>query len=236
LHTELIATVLTLAIETSGFAGSLALFEGTSRLAETGLELGVHHGQSLVPELRRLFDELGRRPGDCDVVAVSTGPGSFTGLRVGVVCAKTWAYVTGCRLVAVETHQAIAENTPVGISAVHVVSEAQGGDVYFTRYGRAADGFWTALDPMRFLPVEEWLATLRPEETVSGPALMKLESRIAGRCGILDRSFWMPNAGNVAQIGMESAKRGDWADPWALEPLYVRRSSAEEKWDLRQRP
>jgi tRNA threonylcarbamoyladenosine biosynthesis protein TsaB len=236
LPSERIAIVLTLAIETSGLAGSLALFDEAACLAEMSLELGVHHGQSLVPELRRLFDELGRTPGDCDLLAVSTGPGSFTGLRVGVVCAKTWAYVTGCRLVAVDTHQAIAANTPEGISVIHVVSEAQRGDVYFTRFGRTADRFWAALDPMQFLPAEEWLATLRPEETVSGPGLVKLESRIAGRCGILDRSFWLPKAGNVAQIGRNSANRGDWADPWTLEPHYVRRSSAEEKWDLRKRP
>jgi tRNA threonylcarbamoyladenosine biosynthesis protein TsaB len=228
--------VLTLAIETSGLAGSLVVFDGTECIAEKNLELGVHHGQSLVTELRRVFVGLGRTPNDCDLIAVSIGPGSFTGLRVGVVCAKTWAYVTGCRLVAVETHQAIAGNTPDGVSEVQVVSEAQRGDVFFTRFGRSAGGAWTALEPMRFLPAGEWIASLRAEETLSGPGLVKLEPRVAGQCGILDRPLWLPTARIVAQIGMDMAKRGDWTDPWRLEPLYVRRSSAEEKWDLRKRP
>jgi hypothetical protein len=89
---------------------------------------------------------------------------------------------------------------------------------------------------MRFLPAGDWIATLGSQDTVSGPGLVKLAAQVAGRCGILDQSCWFPHARIVARIGMDLANKGAWADPWSLEPLYVRRSSAEEKWDLRKRP
>src|SRR5438552_3091101 len=99
---------LTLAIETSGIVGSIALCSDGERIEERTLQLGRHHGQSLIPELRQLLEDHRRKPRDCDLIAVSIGPGSFTGLRVGVVCAKTLAYVTGSRVAAVDTFHAIA--------------------------------------------------------------------------------------------------------------------------------
>lgn len=147
--------MLTLAIETSGPVGSLALLEGRNCLAERTLQLGTQHGQSLVPELRRMLVDLGKSPRDCELLAVSTGPGSFTGLRIGVVCAKTWAYATGCRLVAVDTHQAIAMNAPPEVAQVQVVSEAQGGDVYYSAFARSPEGAWSESSPLAFEPVHD---------------------------------------------------------------------------------
>lgn len=223
---------MTVAIETSGLVGSLALLDGANCVAARSLQLGTQHGQSLIPELRRLLADHGRTPRDCELLAVSVGPGSFTGLRVGIVCAKTWAYATGCRVVAVDTHLAIAGNSPSDVARVHVVSEAQRGDVFFSRFARDADDRWTSAGALRFLPADKWIGLLGPGDVATGPGLAKLGSRLDGRCRVLEEPFWLPRAAEVGRLGVEQATAGDYADHWSLEPKYVRRSSAEEKWDL----
>src|SRR5262245_58515613 len=117
--------ILTLALESSGPAGSIALLEGERVLGEQTLELGCRHGQALLPEIRRLLARCNRTARDCRLVAVSIGPGSFTGLRVGVTCAKTMAFATGCQVAAVDTLLAIAANSPPDTAQVHVVADAQ---------------------------------------------------------------------------------------------------------------
>lgn len=227
--------MLTLAIETSGLVGSLAVLDGANCLEERTLQLGTQHGQSLIPEMRRILTDLGRSPRDCELLAVSTGPGSFTGLRVGIVCAKTWAYATGCRLAAVDTHQAIAVNTPVELRRVQVVSDAQRGDLFFSSFTRDAEGAWIETNSLEFQPVHDWIERLGSEEVVSGPGVAKLVEQLQGRCQVLESEHWRPRAAVVGQLGFELAIGANFSDPWTLEPKYVRRSSAEEKWDLRPR-
>lgn len=231
----ILAGVLTLAIETSGPTGSIALLRGETCLAERTLLLGVHHGQSLIPELQKLLAELGHAPRDCGWIAVSVGPGSFTGLRVGVVCAKTWAYAIGGKVVAVDTHQAIAENAPADVLRLQVVSEAQRGDVFFSRFERDAAGHWQETGPLSFLPVAEWIATLASEDVISGPGLAKLQASLAGRFRCLEPEMWRPRGEIVGRLGVAQGDCGEFADLATLEPRYLRRSSAEEKWDLRVR-
>src|SRR4051812_47674672 len=105
--------MLTLAIETSGPNGSVALSRDGALIDVQTLEReGRRHAQTLVVTIKSMFERAGLRAADCNVVGVSIGPGSFTGLRVGVVCAKTFAYATGAQVVAIDTFEAIAAASP----------------------------------------------------------------------------------------------------------------------------
>ncbi|MBC8113901.1 MAG: tRNA (adenosine(37)-N6)-threonylcarbamoyltransferase complex dimerization subunit type 1 TsaB, partial [Candidatus Saccharimonas sp.] len=109
-------------LDTSGLVGSVALLCDGELLGERSLgEAGRRHAQSLVLELHELLKSHGAKPRDVKAVAVSKGPGSFTGLRVGLVCAKTFAYATGCQFVAVNTFEAIADNCPTQVRDVWIV-------------------------------------------------------------------------------------------------------------------
>lgn len=239
---------LTLAIETSGIVGSIALTSGGELIAERTLQLGRHHGQSLIPELRQLLDDCGRKPCECNLIAVSIGPGSFTGLRVGVVCAKTLAYVTGSSIAAVDTFHAIACNTPSAVQVVHVVGDAQREDLFLGEFRRNAQQAWEPCGGVRLVNAAAYAATLQPGMTISGSGIEKIAHLLPGPeassinsgadhelVGVLSPDLWRPTASVVARLGEERAAAGCLTDAWALEPLYLRRSSAEDKWEQKNR-
>lgn len=126
-----------LGIETSGLEGSIALLRDHECLGELWLnQHGRRHAQSLVFEIGELLQQHGLKPPDVDLVSVSRGPGSFTGLRVGMVCAKTFAYATGSRFISIDTFMAIANNVPSTINRVHVIEDAQREDLFAAEYVR----------------------------------------------------------------------------------------------------
>ncbi|MBI5758883.1 MAG: tRNA (adenosine(37)-N6)-threonylcarbamoyltransferase complex dimerization subunit type 1 TsaB [Planctomycetales bacterium] len=227
--------MLTLALDTSGPIGSVALREAGLLLDEQSLQLGVHHGQSLVSEVQQLFRNCERQIWDCNLVAVSIGPGSFTGLRVGVVFAKTLAYATGCRVAAINTLLAIAHNAPSDVDRVQVVSDAQRSELFVEIFDRQPDGRWRSSSPVEIVNGEKWTAGLEKEAVVMGPGLEKFAKVLAGRCRILEPASWTPQAARLAELGEQATRDHALADPWALEPSYLRKSSAEEKWEARQR-
>lgn len=225
---------LTLGIETSSFGGSVALSCGEEVLALRELDpTGRRHARTLVPEIQSLLRDAGRLVGDLGLIAVSIGPGSFTGLRVGVVCAKSLAWATGAKLAAVDTFLAIASQSPADVQAVQVVGDGQRGDLYIGCYRRIADENWTLEGAIGITPAEDWLATLAATDVVTGPGLERHADAAAARCRVLPRELWTPRATTIAHLGQQRALSGTIDDHWSVEPFYLRRSGAEEKADQR---
>jgi len=228
--------MLTLAIETSGSTGSIALLDDARCLAEQELALGRLHGQVLVPEIRRLLRTQGKTPRDCQLVAVSRGPGSYTGLRVGVVCAKTLAWAVGCRIVGVDTLEAIASNAPEDVERVTVIADAQRSSVYVGQFVRDEAGRFVPHSPLRILAVEEWVATVTASDVLSGPGFEKpgFGERLPGR--------WLPadlrraQARQIGILGLRKLETSGGDEAETLAPWYHQRSSAEQQWDSLGRP
>jgi tRNA threonylcarbamoyladenosine biosynthesis protein TsaB len=225
--------MLILGIETSGMRGGIAVCRDGLCLAEAALENAPRrHAQTLVTQIQATLERLGIRIADLDAVAVSIGPGSFTGLRVGVVCAKTLAYATGCRLAAVDTFAAIAANSPADLAAVHVIADAQRGDLFLGTYRRSAAEGWNSPSPPTIVAAQEWLATLGEKDIVTGPGLAVVDRNpAAAMWGSLPESVWTPSARTIAEIGARQIAEGRLADCATLEPFYLRRSAAEERAD-----
>lgn len=226
--------MLVIAIETSGSSGTVALSlasqdQRAQSLGERRLRLQQRHAQTLVADIRELLIESGRRAADCGLVAVSIGPGSFTGLRVGVVCAKVLAYACHCPVVAIEAPLVIAEAAPADVTRLQVVQDAQRQELFLTRFARDAAGIWEREGPIQIVPADRWLAELEPGDCVSGPALERLASRLPAHCRMLEPELWQPRASRLAEVGLREFQAGRTCDPVALEPLYIRPSAAEEK-------
>lgn len=221
--------MLVLAIETSGQIASLALLRGGVCLEERALEgAGRRHAQLLIPEADRLFRDHGLRLRQCEAAAVSVGPGSFTGLRIGVVFAKMLAYATGCELAAVETLHVIAENSPEDVHDVFVVSDAQRGQLYVGGYRRRDDEF-VASQSIRIVDAATWCNRRAASDVVGGPGLQRLDAELRGRCRVLEEDLRRPRAAVVARLGQRKLESGRGDSPWSLEPFYLRKSAAEEK-------
>ena len=228
-----------LGIETSGLEGWIAIRRDGELLAEVALDrTRRRHAQTLVLEVQQLLQSHQLTARDVDVVAVSIGPGSFTGLRVGVVFANTFAYSTGAKLVAVDTMQAIACVAPDEFASVGVVADALREEVYFAVYDRIDDLYWRRQADVCILPLSQWQERLRqsvnPRFAITGPGLVKFQADVPGDVSILDSSHWDPRAASIALLGEQLAEQGVFADPARLEPFYLRKSAAEEKRDQQQ--
>lgn len=198
-------------------------------LAERGLSSeGRRHAQTLVLEVAELLKSCELKPQQIDVVAVSVGPGSFTGLRVGVVFAKTFAWANNAKLVAVDTLQAVAQQLSPDHPTVTVISDAQRGEVFVNDY--EWDSETKTRQPLTELRIENANAAGEsPNTIVTGPGLAKFADSFTDQWEVASESAWLPGAATVAQLGSVLAEQGIWADVHNLEPLYVRRSYAEEK-------
>src|SRR5580704_14403805 len=126
-----------LSLDTTTRAGSVALVENDHILAERQGDPSRTHAERLPREILSLLDEHGLRPDDVDLFAVASGPGSFTGLRVGIATIQGLAFVQGRRVAAVPALEAIAQSTtrdqPAG-TVVGVWMDARRRDVFFALY------------------------------------------------------------------------------------------------------
>ncbi|MEO1994613.1 MAG: tRNA (adenosine(37)-N6)-threonylcarbamoyltransferase complex dimerization subunit type 1 TsaB [Planctomycetaceae bacterium] len=229
--------MITLGIETSGPTASVALLRDTDCLDYRQLyRVGERPARNLVSEVQMLLLDCKVQPTDCDTLAVSIGPGSFTGLRIGTVFAKTFAFATDCSLVAVDTFLCVAHNSPEDVQRVWVVGDALRGDVYAGCYRRLGPGTWTAEHPPEIATAATWSAQLDAGDVVTGPGLQTIKLDRDRDYRALDESHWHPRANRLAEIGAALAGDGQLQDPFRLCPTYLRRSSAEDTWETQKQP
>jgi len=199
-------------------------------LAERVLDPETRSAQSLAPALNDLLESVGWRPREVQVVAVVVGPGSFTGLRVGVTTAKTFAYAVEADVVAVNTLETIAWQVSFDAAQpqVHVAMDAQRGELYCGVFERLAAEV-RQQEALRIETSQAWLAALPAGCRASGPAMTTLAERLPAEVGLVEPAFWHPTAAAVALLAARRHAAGQRDDLWRLVPLYMRKSAAEEK-------
>jgi tRNA threonylcarbamoyladenosine biosynthesis protein TsaB len=220
-----------LILETSGKAGAVALAEGDAVRQVRRLDETRRHARDLAPAVGQLLAAEGWHPLQLAAVIVSRGPGSYTGLRVGIMSAKAFAYATGCALIAVDTFAAIAVQAPAEVLLLDVLADAQQDKVYVQRFGRSAAGaIPTACATLAIEAFSTWLSIRDPSAWVSGPALPKVCEQLPAGARMVTPEDWDPRPESLLRLGLPRLLAGERDDVWSLEPLYLRPSSAEEKW------
>ncbi|QDU45152.1 tRNA threonylcarbamoyladenosine biosynthesis protein TsaB [Symmachiella dynata] len=222
--------MLTLGLETSLIPGSIALCDNGVCLEERTLQTDRRHAETLIPEIQGLLAEHGYHLRDCRAVAVSEGPGSFTGLRIGVTCAKTLAYATGAPVAAIPTLTAVAHNVVDDVQRLFVVSDAQRKQLFCAEFGRDDHGIWEPVSAITIVDADQFASQCTPHDHVTGPGLIKFAELFRDRCTILPPATWMPHAAVIARFGEQEIRAKRTADIWALQPFYLRKSAAEERW------
>lgn len=231
-----------LAIETSTVLGGVAILNSeTGLVAEGRLNVRSTHSEKLMTEIAHLMETASLRIDDMDVFAVSIGPGSFTGLRIGLSTIKGLSFATGKPIVAVPSLEALAWNFPFSSLPVCTLFDARKREVYAALF-RWGDGEFRRIIPEQALSLESLLRNLQDESVsvtmaerilFTGEASLIYRREIENRFGIraafppLDKI--VPSPANVASIGLRLAKRGEFSHPIRLVPFYIRKSEAELK-------
>jgi tRNA threonylcarbamoyladenosine biosynthesis protein TsaB len=227
-----------LALDTSTERGAIGLSAPSGTVFASSTEGARHHGRDLIPRLAATLREAGLSLRDVEALAVGLGPGSYTGLRVGLTAAKTLAYATGVPLIGLDSLEAIARNAPSESSQISVIGDAQRGQLYVAEYVQEPDTQMICTRACQIEPIPAWLARLEPGTLVLGPALDSHRIRHAFPAGFEfpDPALNYPVGHRLIELARETWSSGRRDDPWALEPRYLRQSSAEEQWDSRNPP
>lgn len=223
-----------LLVETSGRPGHVAVAAGAELLAVHHLDEARRQARDLAPAVGALLRGQAWTPRDLHAVVVSLGPGSYTGLRVGIMSAKALCYATGCAFLGVETFTAIAEQAPPDVDLLDVIADAQQEKVYVQSFRRAGAAAWESLSPLTIRTAVEWLAHRDPEAWVSGPGVVP--SRLPSGLKVVEAAARVPQPAGLLAVGLRRYRAGPGDDTWSAEPIYLRPSAAEEQWRRLGRP
>ncbi len=222
-----------LALETSGRLGSVALVQDTSVLVEQTFSHDLKHAAGLLPLIDQLMREHDWKPFDLSYLYVSQGPGSFTGLRISVTLAKTLALVTGARIVPVPSLHVLAMNAPDDAMHALIILDAKRGQIFTARYERNADT-WVEREPAHLDSLEAALAHCpRPVHLIGDgiPYHTQFLPEHLDGIHVTTQERWACRASVVARLGMQLADQGIFISADEFVPAYVRKPEAEEKYD-----
>jgi len=226
--------MITFAVDTSVTTTSVALLEEDNILAELFIHTGRNHAEILLPAIERLLASVGIKKTQIDLLAVTVGPGSFTGLRVGTSTVKGLAFVLKKPVVGVCTLDALALNVahPDVRTVICPMVDAGRGEVYTALYRSAGpDTCEKTLQECVVRP-DEFLGSIHGEVVFLGGGTEKYRNSINDI--LPDRSSFVPSrfnhvrAGAVGIVGRKRFCNGDISDIMALTPNYLRTSYATE--------
>lgn len=224
-----------LAIDTSTLVLSCALAEEDRLIAEWTTQKKLTHSEQLIPQMEQMLSFAGVDKKEITAIAVSKGPGSFTGLRIGLATAKMCAAIWKIPLVGVSTLEALAWNMKGAQAFILPLEDAQRGNVYTALYG-SFEHIWEEL-PKSVLPID---TVIQEAVRHGGPVIAVGESADVYKEKLLDGGIYLAPAhnrccrgGSVAMAAMQMLREGRRDDPLTLIPDYIRRSEAEVLWEKR---
>lgn len=225
--------MIVLGIETSSEIGSVALCDGDGTLAAYSFPEGARHARDIVPAVDRVLKDAGIGRSDVGAAAVSQGPGSFTGLRVGITCAKTLAYALGWKAVGIPSLEVVAQNVVPDSEGCPRVTcplrDARRERVYGTVFEWDGEAWQDTTGVLIEEPAA--LAEMIPAGAlILGTGVRAYpEAFEAGRFEIGDEALETGRAEAVARLGLREVQAGRDVDPMVLVPRYYRLTEAEEK-------
>lgn len=225
------STPLILAVETATPVTSVALLRGEVLVAEKTAAAGVDASVTLLAMLDELFEGDPSRLDAVDAFAVSIGPGSFTGLRIGVATLKGLAFGRPHRAVAVSTLEALAEAAQTFDRPVVPVLDARRGEIYAAAFERRGPT-WTTLVPEGVYLPEELAQRIPVRCTLAGEGAALCGDALRKALGdgvVVPASPCEARARFVGALAARALARGEGCDAADLVPHYLRRAEAEVK-------
>jgi len=224
------------AIEVSTRISSVALLDLVTgeELAEVALPSDWESSVTLIPALEALLTEKGMTAQDLAAVAVSIGPGSFTGIRVGLATAEGLCMPGNLLAFGIPTLDGLAENLRAAEMTGEAICllDAQRGECFVGHYDIGKDNF-RELNPPQIMPFEQLFATLKGKVWVVGPGALKYEKEIREGLGTVGmfafNALHQPKAMSIARLAYQQWKEGKRPTLDQLKPLYLRPPAVDEK-------
>ena len=224
--------MIVIAMETSGQVGSVALARDDGLIDERVFEKGLRHGTDLIPTLDDLFTKHHLDRDDVGLIAVSVGPGSYTGLRVGIATAKALSFALDVPLVGVPAPDAMVRNLePRG--GAWVLINARREHLYLSEY-RAENGQWQSASDHQVIPIEQVVSRLKPDVMLLGDGVPVLAKALDRDIDAAPEDAWIPRARFIASLGFQHWRTEHHDERLTVEPLYLRLSEAEETWQKKR--
>lgn len=222
-----------LLLETSGSSGVVALGFGTTIVAHRVLEIAKRHVSDMAPAIAEMLKECGWEAKNLDAIATGIGPGSYTGLRIGLMSARTLAMMTGSRLLGISTFEILAQHClEVGHAKVEIIADAQQDKIYAQRFENNNSNLISASE-LKIVIASEWIANRDISFAIAGPGVTKVQPLIPAKEGMVVKQSGNINKESFLALALKKLFSHHSDDPLSLQPLYLRRSSAEEQWDKR---
>ena len=227
------AGFLILSVETATGCGSVALTRGDTThgriLAEATAQPEITHSRRLLGSVDWIMQAAGVGWSELDGVAVSLGPGSFTGLRIGMAAAKGIVLAAGVPLLGVQTLDSIALACPVIDRPLWCVLDARKQEVYAARYRPGMDGRPERVSEVRAVRPEDLVAGIREPVILAGPGVDEYRELFATLPGaqLVPAALSSPRAARIGFLAAGQLERGETMDAATAAPEYVRASEAE---------
>lgn len=225
--------MIILSIETSTSFGGICILSDETLLASVQIDSKITHSQRLMPAIQDTLEKINLTVKDITAIAISQGPGSFTGIRIGMSVAKALAYSTHKPIIAVPTLDALAAILLCNKNMlICPILDARRDEIYSALYKYTKE----SLFPVRkseylVLPIEELLKRIKTKCMFVGNGAIKYKNEIMNIIG--ENAFFpgpsanVPSAIIIAELAMLRAKDKNFDNIFALEPIYVRKSDAE---------
>jgi len=220
-----------LAIETSAGACSIAVACGETIRSYVHSPEKQQHTESILTLIERGLAQAGIGPGDLDVFAVATGPGLFTGLRVGISTAQGLAFALGRQLIGVSSLEIIARQAGAA-ALICPMMDARRGQVYTCLYRTTRAGTLVRVEPDTVIDPAVWAGRLSGTVLFTGSGAIRYHELITGACPgtvmVAPAVEGIPRASTLALIAAEGRRTGRIAPPEHVTPRYVRPPDAKE--------
>ena len=231
--------MIILSIDSSTPVAGISVSDGNKLLGEVMINTQNTHSEKLMPMVQQILNDLQMNIQQIDAVAVTCGPGSFTGLRIGMATAKGIVQGGNKKLIAIPTLDCLAQNLKHYPGVICPIMNAQKKQVYTAIY-RTAEGKLERLSDYQAIEADklaEQLLTLNETVWFTGDGVEAFadvfKEKLGDRCRLADGNTVLPRAGALAMLAAERAEKEEFDDLYQAELIYIRKSEAEVQWEAR---
>lgn len=225
-----------LAIDTSTSVMGIALLDNEKVYAEMITNLKKNHSVRLMPAIDQVFGEIGWTPNDIDLIAVAKGPGSYTGVRIGVTTAKVFSWSLDIPLVGVSTLETMAYGHHYFSGVISPILDARRGQVYTGLY-KSYQEEWSNLEHDRIILLSDWLEILKQKNEpvlFTGDDIQlhreKIQQELGSLANFSSTAFNIPRSSIIGLIAKQHFLNGTMDNSFDFAPAYLQLAEAETKW------